>query len=307
MPSISTATIVFDLPEFKFGTRAVGSPLYNIYGASVSIAASSMTGTYAVGDIIEIPTTPDVGTTATFTLTNYTSLSTSSPYSVTIINSGTNYRINDQITLSGKYFNNTSTNLIIRVDNKNALGQITSATLITTSSFAVTTSTIYSVSTPTLNRSQVVYASTTACVRVTSVNTLSQVTGVEVLSTATGVYNYITTSSVYTNNLSTVTNGIGLELNIDWRLFDVNVTNRGSGYFGQPSVMILTTPTIPTSATLISLQGESLLTSNSLQAQFLRDAQAELPNTYYYGGDPALSEITNTPLTNDDGSPLEGY
>jgi hypothetical protein len=107
--------------------------------------------------------------------------------------------------------------------------------------------------------------------------------------------------------LSTVTNGIGLELNIDWRLFDVNVTNRGSGYFGQPSVMILTTTTIPTSATLISLQGESLLTSNSLQAQFLRDAQAELPNTYYYGGDPALSEITNTPLTNDDGSPLEGY
>ena len=52
---------------------------------------------------------------------------------------------------------------------------------------------------------------------------------------------------------------------------------------------------------------ESLLTSNSSQATFLRECEAELPSVYYYGGDPTLLEDNNIPLTDDNEDPLEGY
>ena len=52
---------------------------------------------------------------------------------------------------------------------------------------------------------------------------------------------------------------------------------------------------------------ESLLTSNVRQAQFLRAEGAELPDTYYYGGDPRLLDSNNIPLTDDDGVSLTRY
>ena len=52
---------------------------------------------------------------------------------------------------------------------------------------------------------------------------------------------------------------------------------------------------------------ESLLISNVLQAQFLRAEGAELPDTYYYGGDPRLLDSNNIPLTDDDGVSLTRY
>ena len=52
---------------------------------------------------------------------------------------------------------------------------------------------------------------------------------------------------------------------------------------------------------------ESILTSDSIQAQFLRDKPTTLPDSYFYGGDPVLVENNNTPLTNDSEEPLEGY
>lgn len=52
---------------------------------------------------------------------------------------------------------------------------------------------------------------------------------------------------------------------------------------------------------------ESLLTSDRIQARFLREREAELPDAFYYGGDPALTQDNNVPLTDDDDVPLEGY
>lgn len=52
---------------------------------------------------------------------------------------------------------------------------------------------------------------------------------------------------------------------------------------------------------------ESLLTSNAIQAKFLRAKGAELPDIYYYGGDPMLLEDSYLPITNDNDEPLEGY
>jgi hypothetical protein len=113
----------------------------------------------------------------------------------------------------------------------------------------------------------------------------------------------------YDSNTSIVLNGITTTTNVTLAAeFTVTTSTQAL------HLNIAGGVTTGTRITVIQRQGriwntltESLLTSNSLQAQFLRDAQAELPNTYYYGGDPVLSEITNTPLTNDDGSPLEGY
>jgi len=52
---------------------------------------------------------------------------------------------------------------------------------------------------------------------------------------------------------------------------------------------------------------ESLLISNVRQAQFLRSEGAELPDTYYYGGDPRLLDSNNIPLTDDSGVSLTRY
>jgi len=52
---------------------------------------------------------------------------------------------------------------------------------------------------------------------------------------------------------------------------------------------------------------ESLLISNVRQAQFLRAEGAELPDTYYYGGDPRLLDSNNIPLTDDSGVSLTRY
>ena len=52
---------------------------------------------------------------------------------------------------------------------------------------------------------------------------------------------------------------------------------------------------------------ESLLISNVRQAQFLRAEGAELPDTYYYGGDPRLLDSNNITLTDDDGVSLTRY
>ena len=52
---------------------------------------------------------------------------------------------------------------------------------------------------------------------------------------------------------------------------------------------------------------ESLLTSDCVQANFLRIKEAELPDVYYYGGDPVLTEDNNFPLNDDTDEPLKGY
>jgi hypothetical protein len=52
---------------------------------------------------------------------------------------------------------------------------------------------------------------------------------------------------------------------------------------------------------------ESLLTSDAIQAKFLRAKGAELPDIFYYGGDPALLEDSYFPLTDDNDETIEGY
>jgi len=51
----------------------------------------------------------------------------------------------------------------------------------------------------------------------------------------------------------------------------------------------------------------SLLVADSIQAEFIRFKTAELPDEYYYGGTPALTDNANFELTDDDDNPLEGY
>jgi hypothetical protein len=50
----------------------------------------------------------------------------------------------------------------------------------------------------------------------------------------------------------------------------------------------------------------SIIESDTVQAQFLQARPAELPDKYYYGGDPTLTEDSGFALTNEDGNPLEG-
>ena len=68
-----------------------------------------------------------------------------------------------------------------------------------------------------------------------------------------------------------------------------------------------------TRITVVQKQGyiwtgtESLLSSNVIQAKFLRAKEAELPDIYYYGGDPNLTDDGDIPLTDDDNIPLQGH
>jgi hypothetical protein len=52
---------------------------------------------------------------------------------------------------------------------------------------------------------------------------------------------------------------------------------------------------------------ESLLTSNVRQAAFLRARPAELPDSYYYGGELDLTDENFAPLTTDNGDSLQGF
>lgn len=80
-------------------------------------------------------------------------------------------------------------------------------------------------------------------------------------------------------------------------------------------IILNTTETISegTRITVIQRKGkvwttstESLLESNIPQAVFLRSRPAELPDSYYYGGELYLTDENYTPLTDDSGNPLEG-
>ena len=51
----------------------------------------------------------------------------------------------------------------------------------------------------------------------------------------------------------------------------------------------------------------SLLDSNNDIAMFLKDSPAELPNSYYYGGDLELTDEGGNPLFDNNGNDLKGY
>ena len=52
--------------------------------------------------------------------------------------------------------------------------------------------------------------------------------------------------------------------------------------------------------------GVSLLNSDSSSAKFLQSRPAELPDMYYYGGDPTLTTGAGFALTDINNDPLEG-
>lgn len=52
---------------------------------------------------------------------------------------------------------------------------------------------------------------------------------------------------------------------------------------------------------------QSLLLSSDIQSRFIRTEPAELPDVYYYGGDPRLQDTNNVPLTDDNGDVLTRY
>ena len=51
----------------------------------------------------------------------------------------------------------------------------------------------------------------------------------------------------------------------------------------------------------------SLMESETTPARFLQARPAELPDKYYYGGDPALTEDSGFAILDEDNDPLEGY
>ena len=59
--------------------------------------------------------------------------------------------------------------------------------------------------------------------------------------------------------------------------------------------------------TINSESTKSLMESNTTQARFLQSRPAELPDKYYYGGDPILSQDDGYAITTDQDQPLEGY
>jgi hypothetical protein len=53
--------------------------------------------------------------------------------------------------------------------------------------------------------------------------------------------------------------------------------------------------------------GDSILIADTIQAEFLRAKTTNLPDAYYYGGSPVLTDDANFELTDEDNNPLEGY
>jgi hypothetical protein len=51
----------------------------------------------------------------------------------------------------------------------------------------------------------------------------------------------------------------------------------------------------------------SILDSDTVVARFLQAEPAELPDSYYYGGDPNVTDASGEALTDEDGHPLEGF
>jgi len=58
---------------------------------------------------------------------------------------------------------------------------------------------------------------------------------------------------------------------------------------------------------LIFTGTQSILTSNDRVSRFIRQKEAELPDLYYYGGDPRLLDTNNEPITTDDGITIRRY
>ena len=58
---------------------------------------------------------------------------------------------------------------------------------------------------------------------------------------------------------------------------------------------------------LSTLTTVTLMDSETVQARFLQSQPSELPDKYYYGGDPALTEDSGFAITDEDNEPLEGY
>ena len=79
------------------------------------------------------------------------------------------------------------------------------------------------------------------------------------------------------------------------------------------SLNILDYNGIATDITIVQKKGqiwtgtESLLTSNVVQAEFLRKKKSILPDIYYYGGDAAIKDQYDVTLTDENDQPLEGY
>jgi hypothetical protein len=79
------------------------------------------------------------------------------------------------------------------------------------------------------------------------------------------------------------------------------------------SLNILDYNGIATDITIVQKKGqiwtgtESLLTSNVVQAEFLRKKKSLLPDIYYYGGDAAIKDQYDVTLTDENDQPLEGY
>lgn len=106
----------------------------------------------------------------------------------------------------------------------------------------------------------------------------------------------------FIGTLFTFTNMVGtlntLTLTLDYQHLTLNISDRL-----EPEVALY----------MVKREGrtwhgsESLLLSSDAQSRFIRTEPAELPDVYYYGGDPRLQDTNNVPLTDDSGEVLLRY
>lgn len=149
------------------------------------------------------------------------------------------------------------------------------------------------------------------------------------LTTATNTTSYWTSSTVVYNSTSSSTGYIGTSSVIWSTMYDINSGTmfRFDNLYGTGVASTLTISLLYQHLSLnirdrlvsgvhlylTKKEGytwagnESMLTSNDSRSTFIREQEAELPDVYYYGGDPRLLDQNNVPLTDDNGVTLTRY
>jgi len=142
--------------------------------------------------------------------------------------------------------------------------------------------------------------------------------------TVSSASNLLTTTTIGTSYISTDTNKVWIYLDskeedavkgyvykgIKWRDPEFSINSLGST---QTITLNIQNVEPGVQLTLIQKKGyvwtmtESLLTSQSVQARFIRNFPAELPDWYFYGGDPRLLDGNYEPLEDGDGQSLRRY
>lgn len=142
------------------------------------------------------------------------------------------------------------------------------------------------------------------------------------LTDSNNTTSYWTTSSIITNNTLTSTTGTLGTSTVVWSSIYSETSGTVFGFSNLAGSSIESTITVSLLYQHLTLnirdrlepgvhlyltkkegyvwnQNQSLLESNDNRSKFIREKEAELPDVYFYGGDPRLLDANNVPLTLD--------